>query len=114
MTGAFYKSLHFKDLFSPGQTRTADLVVNSHPLYQLSYRGMTKVKIVKSVLSVKWAAAQGSPAGERPVTGGSTNRSAWSTFPDALLMRAPKRFSSRIMAELSANRNPRRTSIPLS
>ena len=24
---------------SPGQTRTADLVVNSHPLYQLSYRG---------------------------------------------------------------------------
>ena len=26
---------------SPGQTRTADTVVNSHPLYQLSYRGMT-------------------------------------------------------------------------
>ena len=25
---------------SPGQTRTADMVVNSHPLYQLSYRGM--------------------------------------------------------------------------
>ena len=24
---------------SPGRTRTADLVVNSHPLYQLSYRG---------------------------------------------------------------------------
>ena len=24
---------------SPGQTRTADQVVNSHPLYQLSYRG---------------------------------------------------------------------------
>ena len=25
---------------SPGRARTADLVVNSHPLYQLSYRGM--------------------------------------------------------------------------
>lgn len=24
---------------SPGQTRTADLVINSHPLYRLSYRG---------------------------------------------------------------------------
>ena len=26
---------------SPGRTRTADKVVNSHPLYQLSYRGMS-------------------------------------------------------------------------
>ncbi len=25
---------------SPGQARTADLVINSHPLYQLSYRGI--------------------------------------------------------------------------
>ncbi len=25
---------------SPGRTRTADKVVNSHPLYQLSYRGL--------------------------------------------------------------------------
>lgn|GEM_PF-3955761 len=25
---------------SPGRTRTADQVVNSHPLYLLSYRGM--------------------------------------------------------------------------
>ena len=24
---------------SPEQTRTADMMVNSHPLYQLSYRG---------------------------------------------------------------------------
>ena len=24
---------------SPGRTRTSDMVVNSHPLYQLSYRG---------------------------------------------------------------------------
>ena len=24
---------------SPGRTRTNDMVVNSHPLYQLSYRG---------------------------------------------------------------------------
>ena len=27
---------------SPGQTRTADQVVNSHPLYRLSYRGTSK------------------------------------------------------------------------
>ena len=25
---------------SPGRTRTSDMVVNSHPLYQLSYRGI--------------------------------------------------------------------------
>jgi hypothetical protein len=25
---------------SPGRTRTADLVINSHPLYRLSYRGI--------------------------------------------------------------------------
>ena len=35
-----------QDFFgSPGQTRTADLVVNSHPLYQLSYRGMRSRKL---------------------------------------------------------------------
>ena len=29
------------DLFgSPGRARTADLMINSHPLYQLSYRGL--------------------------------------------------------------------------
>ena len=34
------KVLVFKGLCgSPGRTRTADLVVNSHVLYQLSYRG---------------------------------------------------------------------------
>jgi hypothetical protein len=27
---------------SSGRARTADLVINSHPLYQLSYRGKTK------------------------------------------------------------------------
>ena len=27
-------------LSSPEETRTPDLVINSHPLYQLSYRGM--------------------------------------------------------------------------
>ncbi len=27
---------------SPGRARTADLVVNSHPLYQLSYRGLNE------------------------------------------------------------------------
>lgn len=25
---------------SPGRTRTADLMINSHPLYRLSYRGI--------------------------------------------------------------------------
>ena len=25
---------------SPGRARTADLVINSHPLYRLSYRGI--------------------------------------------------------------------------
>ena len=29
---------------SPGQTRTADKVINSHPLYQLSYRGSENLK----------------------------------------------------------------------
>ena len=34
--------------FSPGWTRTNDLVVNSHPLYQLSYRGISKrVRIIR-------------------------------------------------------------------
>ena len=31
---------------SPGRARTADLVINSHPLYRLSYRG--KVRILYS------------------------------------------------------------------
>ena len=31
---------------SSGRARTADLVVNSHPLYQLSYRGMPDVGIL--------------------------------------------------------------------
>jgi hypothetical protein len=31
---------------SPGQTRTADKVINSHPLYQLSYRGMSEARIL--------------------------------------------------------------------
>ena len=29
-----------KESGSPGRARTADLVINSHPLYQLSYRGI--------------------------------------------------------------------------
>ena len=28
---------------SPGRARTADLVINSHPLYRLSYRGITLI-----------------------------------------------------------------------
>src|ERR1043166_2253221 len=30
-----------KKVGSPGRTRTCDLVINSHPLYRLSYRGVT-------------------------------------------------------------------------
>ena len=41
---------------SPGRTRTSDMVVNSHPLYQLSYRGTfygyTKTEEVQQVLAV--------------------------------------------------------------
>lgn len=33
---------------SPARTRTADLVVNSHPLYRLSYRGISRQRIVPS------------------------------------------------------------------
>ncbi len=34
------------DLYgSPGRARTADLVINSHPLYQLSYRGRIFISI---------------------------------------------------------------------
>jgi hypothetical protein len=35
-----------KKFGSPGQTRTADKVINSHPLYQLSYRGMSEARIL--------------------------------------------------------------------
>ena len=42
---------------SPGQTRTADRVVNSHLLYQLSYRGTPRI-ITASDGQVKvWLAA---------------------------------------------------------
>jgi hypothetical protein len=34
---------------SPGGTRTPDLVINSHPLYQLSYRG-SNAKYATTVL----------------------------------------------------------------
>src|SRR5262245_27968548 len=40
---------------SPGGTRTPDLVVNSHPLYRLSYRGIWNL-----------AAGNQSPAGSKP------------------------------------------------
>jgi len=32
---------------SPGRARTADLVINSHPLYRLSYRGR-EARMVKT------------------------------------------------------------------
>ncbi len=31
-----------EDIGSPGRTRTADPVINSHLLYQLSYRGIVR------------------------------------------------------------------------
>ena len=34
------KPFHLYLYGSPGRARTADLVINSHPLYQLSYRGL--------------------------------------------------------------------------
>ena len=36
------------NLCSPGRTRTSDLVINSHPLYQLSYRGMQSKRSKKA------------------------------------------------------------------
>ena len=36
----FYKGTLFASNGSQGRIRTADKVVNSHPLYRLSYRGM--------------------------------------------------------------------------
>ncbi len=33
----------FDLLGSPGRARTADLVINSHPLYRLSYRGINLI-----------------------------------------------------------------------
>ena len=33
---------------SPGRARTADLVINSHPLYRLSYRGITRGRMVQT------------------------------------------------------------------
>jgi hypothetical protein len=34
---------------SPGRTRTSDQVVNSHPLYQLSYRGISGIIILNHI-----------------------------------------------------------------
>ena len=40
-----------RDIGSPGRARTADLVINSHPLYRLSYRG-TKPSILRTDVGV--------------------------------------------------------------
>ena len=37
---------------SPGRARTADLVINSHPLYQLSYQGMKPIIVLIDVVLV--------------------------------------------------------------
>lgn len=36
------KSQNLTRYGSPGRARTADLMINSHPLYRLSYRGMSR------------------------------------------------------------------------
>lgn len=39
------QGLHF--FGSPGRARTADLMINSHPLYRLSYRGINFFNMVR-------------------------------------------------------------------
>ena len=53
-TEPLYKEvLSMVQFCSSARTRTADLVVNSHPLYQLSYRGMMyEIYIIFDVLSI--------------------------------------------------------------
>lgn len=40
----------YEAIGSPGRARTADLVVNSHPLYRLSYRGISKGGMLPGML----------------------------------------------------------------
>ena len=51
----------FLKIGSPGRTRTSDMVVNSHPLYQLSYRGIflagysnqgSKLQVLRCICSI--------------------------------------------------------------
>ena len=54
---------------SPGRARTADLVINSHPLYQLSYRGIGERMLIVARGAVNKRAvheAGRSPAGAVP------------------------------------------------
>lgn len=39
----------FVDVGSPERTRTSDLVINSHPLYRLSYRGSTRAAYINDL-----------------------------------------------------------------
>ncbi len=49
--GGYSKSAFFKGLCgSPGRTRTADLVVNSHVLYRLSYRGKMRLSLKTALM----------------------------------------------------------------
>ncbi len=47
MTKKAHTMVGFFKIGSPGRARTADLVINSHPLYQLSYRGIARRGIVR-------------------------------------------------------------------
>ena len=39
---------------SPGRTRTADQMVNSHPLYRLSYRGVSLFPLAYQMVNSKY------------------------------------------------------------
>ena len=47
-----YASEKMGEVGSPGRARTADLVINSHPLYQLSYRGIIRTRMVLVVTRI--------------------------------------------------------------
>ena len=51
---------------SPGQTRTADRVVNSHLLYQLSYRGSERGQML--LRKHDWVKKQGNPSIQDPLS----------------------------------------------
>ncbi len=62
---------------SPGRTRTSDMVVNSHPLYQLSYRGRNLFLAARAPASSAWGPGYSkSPRSMPPVRKDPLNPSA--------------------------------------
>ena len=66
---------------SPGRTRTCDLVINSHPLYRLSYRGMPGT----------YAAPSNCTAGTATATSGAARPSRGRPGSPPPSRRAPRR-----------------------